>query len=231
MPVRWSNTLLFGRRPEDLEMGASVRRTTFALLPIWLLLLPSHCFSEGSIAFSQEPTGGWYAATAHDHPTQQAASDAALQSCRITGTNCLEVAAGFSQTCVALAVQAGGNGYAVRYGSQITQARGQALKACAAMGLQCSIQASFCDSVREVVKTLICTQPVFTEERRLLSTVDGSQARTEYVAAAIAYLYQRYCRDIREAVSYDEQVYVGDTCTQYAGMFRGEKVYWGQCHE
>lgn len=212
-------------------MGAFIRQTTFALLPVWLLLQPSNCFSEASIAFSQEPNGGWYTGTAYNHTTQQAASDAALESCRRTGTNCIEIAAGFSQTCVALAVQAGGNGYAVRYGAQIAQARSQAQKACAAMGLQCSIQASFCDSVREVAKTLICTKPVFTEERRLLSTVDGSQARTEYVAAAILYMYQRYCRDIVENVSSDAEVPVGDTCTQHSGLFRGEKVYWGQCHE
>lgn len=211
-------------------MGAGTNRIRFSLLPIWFLLQPSTCFSEASIAFSQEPTGGSYWGTAYNYPTQQAASDAASQNCRRAGSNCLVVAA-FNQSCVALAVQVGGNGYAVRYSSQIAQAKKEALAGCVAMGLQCSLQASFCDSVKEIVKTLICTRPVFTEERRLLSTVDGSQERTDYVAAAIAYLYQRYCRDIQETVSSDEQVNVGDNCTQYAGMFRGEKVYWGQCHE
>jgi hypothetical protein len=222
--------LLFGRRPEDLEMGASLRQTIFALLPIWLLLQPSNCFSEASISLSQEPDGRTYTGWANNYSTQSEASDAALQSCGRAGTNCLPIA-NFNNSCVALAVQTGNNGYAVRYASQIAQARNEALRGCVAMGLQCSIRASFCDSVKEVVKTLICTQPVFTEERRLLATVDGSPARTEYVAAAIVYLRQRYCRDIEETVSSDEQVYAGDNCTQYAGTFRGEKVYWGQCHE
>lgn len=84
---------------------------------------------------------------------------------------------------------------------------------------------------KEIVKTQICTQPVFTEERRLLGTVDGTPARTQYVAAAIMYMYQRYCRDIEEELLFNEQAHVGDNCTQYAGTFRGEKVYWGQCHE
>lgn len=211
-------------------MGASTRQITFALLPIWLLLQPSNCFSEASIAFSQEPTGGWYTGTASNYPTKDAAAQAAAQSCRKAGTNC-QVIVVFNGSCVALAVQVGNNGYSHRYDSQIARARSQALTACAAMGLECSLQASFCDSVKEVVKTLICTKPVFTEERRLLSTIDGSPDRTEYVVSALAYLYQRYCRDVEEAVYSDEQVPVGDNCTQYSGLFRGEKVYWGQCHE
>lgn len=211
-------------------MGACIRQTVFAAFLIALLLRPSNCFSEGSIAFSQEPDGGSYAGWANNYGTQREASDAALQSCGKAGTNCLPVA-NFNNSCVALAVQVGSNGYAIRYDPQITQASRQALWACAAMGLQCRLQASFCDAVKEVTKTLICTHPVFTEERNLLSTVDGSQERTEYVATAIVYLYRRYCRDTEEELLFDEQLPVGDNCTQYAGMFRGEKVYWGQCHE
>ncbi|MEY9748811.1 hypothetical protein ABIF65_008185 [Bradyrhizobium japonicum] len=211
-------------------MGAFIGQIAFALLTIWLLLQPSIGFSEASIAFSQEPNGGSYTGWANNYRTQIEASDAALHTCRRAGSNCVAIT-NFNNSCAALAVQVGSNGYAVRYASQIAQARSQALRACAAMGLQCSLQASFCDSVREVVKTLICTKPVFTEERRLLSTVDGSPDRTEYIASALAYLYQRYCRDTEEYVHSEEQVSVGDNCNQYSGLFRGEKVYWGQCHE
>lgn len=84
---------------------------------------------------------------------------------------------------------------------------------------------------RELVKTLICTHPVFTEERRLLATVDGSPGRTQYVGGAIGYLYRRYCRDIEEELQASDVERIGDNCIQYSGIFRGEKVYWGQCHE
>lgn len=88
------------------------------------------------------------------------------------------------------------------------------------------------DSTNTVVTaTLICTHPVFTEELRLVRTIDGTSERTSYVADAINYLRQKYCRTITEKLSYSEAVPLGDDCTQYSGPFRGETVYWGQCAE
>jgi hypothetical protein len=212
-------------------MRASIWQVGLAFMSAWLFAQPSNCLGEGSIAFSQESSGRSYVGGAYNHPTQQAASADALQRCRKAGTNCIEIAANFGGTCVALALQVGNNGYAVGYHAQIAQARNEALRTCSRMGTRCYIEASFCDTFKEVAKTLICTHPVFTEERRLLSTFDGTRARAESIGAAIAYLYQRYCRDIEEELVIDGRIHVGDNCTQYSGMFRGETVYWGSCSE
>jgi hypothetical protein len=85
----------------------------------------------------------------------------------------------------------------------------------------------------EVVKTSICTKPVFTEIRRLSVTIDGTPAKTKEVADAINYLNATYCREIETEgrLTSDQASNVGDNCWQYSGIFRGERVYWGQCSE
>lgn len=80
-------------------------------------------------------------------------------------------------------------------------------------------------------ETTVCTHPVFTEEYRLAKTIDGTSERTAYVAQAINYLLQKYCRTVTETLTAAAATSLGDNCTQYSGQFRGETVYWGKCAE
>jgi hypothetical protein len=83
----------------------------------------------------------------------------------------------------------------------------------------------------QAASTLICIHPVFAEEQRLRGSIDGTEERTNEIAEAINYLHAKYCRVIEEELSYDSKEYTADNCFQYTGIFRGERVYWGQCHE
>lgn len=208
-------------------MGAVNR---FIPLIVILASWPSFVRAEASIAFSQQPDGGWKAGWSYNNKTQIEADNLALQHCgEQGGTNCTNVG-NFNSSCTALAVQVGNNGWAVRYGRQ-DQARRDALKACIQMGLPCRVQASFCDAVKEVVETLICTHPVFTEEERLRLTLLNDPSAAQKVAAAITYLRDKYCRTIEEVPASDQDEQVHDNCSQHSGMYRGERVYWGECAE
>jgi hypothetical protein len=77
----------------------------------------------------------------------------------------------------------------------------------------------------------ICLQPVFTEEMRLKTTVDGTPTQTEFVANAIIYLRQKYCGTTKENLTADKTEHVAENCYQNSGLFRGERVYWGECYE
>ena len=78
----------------------------------------------------------------------------------------------------------------------------------------------------------ICIHPVFLEENRLRSMVDGNPSTTEQIAAAINHIRAKYCREIQGKPTDDiRQVQVAETCFQYSGLYRGERVYWGRCHE
>lgn len=79
--------------------------------------------------------------------------------------------------------------------------------------------------------TLICLRPVFMEEMNLRQKIDGNRDITIWVAQAINHLQGKYCRETDEALEQDDAVHVGDNCYQYTGMFRGERVFWGACHE
>ncbi len=210
-------------------MGAGNR---VIILIVVLVSWPSFAWAVASIAFSQEPNGGWQAGWSFNNKTELEADNTALQHCgERGGTNCA-IVGNFNNSCTALAVQVGNNGWAVRYG-QLEQARRHALKACVAMGLPCKIAGSFCDSVKEIVETLICTHPVFAEERRLHERILNDPSSVGQVAAAIAYLRDKYCRTIQEKPQYDQSEPVDENvnCNQYSGMFRGERVYWGECFE
>jgi hypothetical protein len=198
---------------------------------IALALWPTLVRAEAAIAFSQEPNGGWQLGTAYNYKTGMEAENAALNNCQKRGTKCTPVEH-FNNSCVAFAVQIGNNGWATRYGSQ-DQAQRDALKACARMGLRCQIQASFCDSIKEVVETLICTRPVFTEEYRLKQTILDNPNAVGESTAAISYLRQKYCRTIEEKPDQDQSEPVGENvnCQQFSGIYRGERVYWGECNE
>jgi hypothetical protein len=83
--------------------------------------------------------------------------------------------------------------------------------------------------VAAIPGTLICIHPVFTEETRLVDTLDGSEARTNYVAEAINYLRLEYCRKSNGIIAADQSTNIGHQCYQYSGPFRDERVYWGEC--
>jgi hypothetical protein len=86
----------------------------------------------------------------------------------------------------------------------------------------------------------LCLQPVFKEEVRLRANLDGSASKTREVAAAINYLRQKYCRAIEtdgrlpaglQPLDSEDVGNTGGACNLNSGMFRGERVYWGACHE
>ena len=137
----------------------------------------------------------------------------------------------FNNTCAAVAVQQGGNGWATRFSTDLADAQRQALAGCAGMGMQCEIKASFCDNVVEQHLTLICAQPVFGEERRLRSQINGDRVTTVWIAGAINYLHARYCAGVTGSPPEDNSIDVGDNCFQKSGVYRGERVYWGACYE
>jgi hypothetical protein len=84
---------------------------------------------------------------------------------------------------------------------------------------------------QDLGSTMICAVPVYGEEYRLRQTIDGNEATTDYVAAAINYLHARYCREIAETPEQDDSRQIAETCFERTGIFRGERVYWGQCFE
>jgi hypothetical protein len=86
------------------------------------------------------------------------------------------------------------------------------------------VQPSYCDA------TLTCIHPVFTEERRLLHTLDGRQNRTQEVIQAIMYLRKKYCVFVQGQLTQDQEIPLEDNCKQYSGILRGERVYWGDCN-
>jgi hypothetical protein len=79
--------------------------------------------------------------------------------------------------------------------------------------------------------TLICIHPIFTEETSLVDTLDGSEARTNYVAEVINYLRLRYCRKSNDRIAADQSTDIGHQCYQHSGLFRDERVYWRGCAE
>ncbi|WLB09464.1 hypothetical protein QIH87_47310 [Bradyrhizobium elkanii] len=87
------------------------------------------------------------------------------------------------------------------------------------------------ETINSDESTLICLRPVFIEEMRLRDRIDGNRATTIWVAQAINHLNAKYCRLVDEIPTHDDSVQVKDTCFQYTGMFRGERVFWGGCHE
>jgi hypothetical protein len=195
------------------------------------IVLPTPCFAEAAYAFGQNPSNGsWAHGGAYNYSTAVEAENRALQSCAENGPNC-SVVSTFNNQCFAVAVQDNGNGYSWKQFPTVAQAEREAINGCAAMGQSCTVRASFCDTVKEVVKTLICTQPVFAEEYKLRASIDGTPARTAYVTQAINYLRTKYCREIEGHLNSDQESHIGDNCFQSSGLFRGERVYWGQCSE
>ena len=156
-----------------------------------------------------------------------------MEDCEKNGGNaCTLVGDVFNNLCAALAVQIGGNGYSVSRKPNKEDAGKQALSSCNRMGTRCRVVGTVCDSVKE--RHVICTQPVFKEEFRLKQTLDGTAEKTESVTQAIRYLNDRYCRAMYDDYpdsDQEEGIEGVELCRQYSGMFRGERVYWGQCFE
>lgn len=214
------------RRRYRLARGIGAAVSLLALL----VNFSTKCLAEASIAFSQEPGGGWRFGTAYNYETVYEAEETALKHCSKSGTRCTSISQ-FNNACAALAVQRSNNGWSVSTNVNAAQAEKKALKRCQTMGLRCKIVTSFCDSVKEIVKTVICTRPVFREEHKLKIELMETPEASDRISAAIVYLRQKYCREIEGALSSDNEEHVGDNCFQYSTVFRGERVYWGRCWE
>lgn len=79
--------------------------------------------------------------------------------------------------------------------------------------------------------TTICIRPVFEQELKLQGHIDGTEDRSQEVAEAIIYLRDQFCRTTHEVLMADRQQHLGGNCLEYSGIFRRERVYWGECHE
>lgn len=85
--------------------------------------------------------------------------------------------------------------------------------------------------ISQLKKMAICIGPVFAAERELTGIVTKDPDQVSSVASNILYLRERYCREVDRPPMPDYSAHVGDNCYQYSGKFRGERVYWGDCHE
>jgi len=195
-----------------------------------LVIQTQNAFSEGSFAYGQYGNGAWAAGTSWNYKTEREAQNTAMSNCNSRGYNC-QILTTFRNTCFAYAVQNDGSGFGSGFGKTQREARNVALSGCHQYGMACSVRESFCDTIQETVSTLICAHPVFAEEQRLKASLDGSDARTDYIAQAINHLRAKYCRLVEGTLESAQQEHVGDNCFQYSGYFRGELVYWGRCHE
>lgn len=81
------------------------------------------------------------------------------------------------------------------------------------------------------VSTLICVNPVFTEEQRLKREAASTPTKASETEEAVRYLHQKYCREVNAGaeLQLSQKVALGGGCFQYSGQYRGEKVYWGAC--
>ena len=200
---------------------------------IFCLGMCSAASAETAVFFSQNRNGGWSAGWHSNQSTKREAYQLGMEDCEKNGgTACTLVGDVFSNACVALAVQSGGNGYSMVVRPTKDEASKLALSRCNRMGARCRVVGTVCDDVKE--RQVICTKPVFKEEFRLKQTLDGTPEKTKSVTEAINYLNSQYCR-----TTYDdfpdsdesEPVEGVEMCRQYSGLFRGERVYWGLCHE
>jgi len=188
------------------------------------------CHAEGAYAFGQGQNGAWSGGTAYNYATSREAINSATERCERRGIQCTLLTQ-IQNICFAVAVQSGGNGYGWATRTDLSVARREALVSCQKHGIACAISEAFCDTVVEQQKTVICIRPTFAQEMKLRATIDGSSERTKEVADALIYIRDRFCRTTTEKMVSDTETHVGDNCYQYSGLFRGERVYWGQCLE
>ena len=188
------------------------------------------CHAEGAYAFGQGQDGAWSGGSAYNYTTSQEATNRATQRCQERGISC-ELLTQVQNTCFAIAVQNGNNGYGWVTRSDMSVARREALASCQTHGITCAVAEAFCDTVVEQQKTVICIRPAFAQEMKLRATINGSSERTREVADAIIYIRDRFCRTTTEKMISDTETHIGANCYQYSGLFRGERVYWGQCLE
>lgn len=97
----------------------------------------------GSIAFSQQPDGGYEWGITWNAESQQAARSRAVAGCRSEGgRNCSEIM-WFRNTCAALAI-GGGNGWGTGAGATTAEAQREALEKCRARNRDCQVAVSRC---------------------------------------------------------------------------------------
>jgi hypothetical protein len=102
--------------------------------------------AEAALAFGQGSGGTqWAVGGAWNYANVADAEAKAAQNCQSRGPNCRTVRT-FKNTCIALAVQDGANGYAWQVDADIEAARQQALNACTKYGRACTVKQSFCDA-------------------------------------------------------------------------------------
>ena len=99
----------------------------------------------GSIAFSQQPDGGYAWAIVWDSVGRAAARRQALEVCRREGGESCHEAGWFRNSCGALAL-GDGNGYGVDGGATTGEAERAALRECRKVNRDCRVEVSRCSS-------------------------------------------------------------------------------------
>ncbi len=133
------------RRPVSKANHRRLRVMAAALVAMGLTaILRSNGYADGAIAFGEYGEGGWASGYASNTLTEADARTTAMVNCNARGYNCI-VRSTFKDTCAALAVQDGGNGWAISLSENPDLAQADVQQRCHSYGLPCSIQTVFCD--------------------------------------------------------------------------------------
>jgi hypothetical protein len=186
--------------------------------------------AESAIAFASRSDGKWAYGTAFNQPTRMDARRVAIEHCQKSQLPNCKVITSFNLSCVSLAIQATGNGYAFDFHEGQREADAKASRACAKMGVPCQTQAFGCDRVRE--PTLLCVQPIFLEKRNLeaiaIDYMDDSQ-QSQDAMKAVLYLEAKYCVRSQTVPEIENTDRLSEKCFQFKGRMQGDTVYWSNC--
>lgn len=207
-----------------------MRAMVYSLAVVWWVLATSSALqAEAAFFYAQGPDGGWSTGVAWDRATRSQAQEDAhvrcLENQPYDGT--CELVTAFNNSCFAIAVSS--NAYGWAQGATLSIAKKRAKGQCENRGADCVIQDAFCDTLKEVARTLICVRPLFEIERELRDKINGSSVRTREVADAINYLHTEFCRVTEDELAEGNRQIISDNCYQVSGEYRGETVYWGEC--
>lgn len=211
------------------------------LLAIASTLFPTTTSAHGAFAQGTLPDRRRVFGLSYNKDNSGSARQDALARCRQSGaTNC-SVLATFRNQCYAVAITNISNGVGADPGPDVRSARAAALAECTrySPGLACHVVLTVCDTIDAVVAerarraqtTAICIRPIFSQEMKLRSMIDGTANRTREIADAINYLRAEFCRTTGNKMTSDHSTHLGDNCYEYSGLLADERVYWGQCHE
>lgn len=191
----------------------------------------SPCLAEGAFAFGNSGVGVWAAGTAFGYSDKGEAERVALNNCRSKGAGC-KVVSSFKNSCLAFAVSESDGAWGWATSSSKTRAKTLAFAHCHRRGYKCEIKTGRCDGIEGHEPLLICAVPILKEVVRLKTRIETEPDKASEIADTINFLNKSLCRETDERLtgfSAGDDILPG--CQEYAGEFRGEKVFWVQCDE